>query len=159
MRKAKKFLLNAIILSGTSLLVRMVSVSFGVYVANQIGSEGIGVFQLITSIYMFAITVATSGIHLTTTRLVTEELAVHSPGTAKAALHKCLKYSACFSFGTAFALYFAAPWMTSIWLHNRITIRPLSALALSLPPLALSSVFTGYFTALRNATKTPAHKF
>ena len=92
MRKAKKFLLNAIILSGTSLLVRMVSVSFGVYVANQIGSEGIGVFQLITSIYMFAITVATSGIHLTTTRLVTEELSVRSPGTAKAALHKCLKY-------------------------------------------------------------------
>ncbi len=153
MRKAKKFLLNAIILSGTSLLVRMVSVSFGVYVANQIGSEGIGVFQLITSIYMFSITVATSGIHLTTTRLVTEELAVRSPGTAKAALYKCLKYSACFSFGTAFALYFAAPWMTSIWLHNRITVRPLSALALSLPPLALSSVFTGYFTALRNATK------
>lgn len=153
MRKAKKFLLNAIILSGTSLLVRMVSVSFSVYIANKIGSEGIGVFQLITSIYMFAITVATSGIHLTTTRLVTEELAVHSPGTAKTALFKCLKYSACFSFGTAFALYFAAPWMTSIWLHDKITVRPLIALSLSLPPLALSSVFTGYFTALRNATK------
>lgn len=153
MRKAKKFLLNAVILSGTSLLVRMVSVSFSVYIANKIGAEGIGIFQLITTIYMFAITVATSGIHLTTTRLVTEELAVHSPGTAKTALYKCLRYSTIFSFGTAFALYFAAPWITSIWLHNRISIRPLAALALSLPPLALSSVFAGYFTALRNATK------
>ncbi len=153
MRKAKKFVLNAAILSSTSLFVRMVSVSFGVYVANQIGTEGIGIFQLISSIYMFAITVATSGIHLTTTRLVTEELAVQSPGTAKIALYKCLKYSFCFSVATSYALYFSAPWITSVWLHDKISPLPLVVLSFSLPPLALSSVFTGYFTALRNATK------
>lgn len=153
MRRAKKFVLNAAILTATALLVRMVSVAFSVYVANQIGAEGVGIFQLITSVYLFAVTVATSGIHLTTTRLVTEELAQNSPATAKAALYKCLRYSLCFSILAAAGLYVAAPWVTRVWLHEKISIRPMIALALSLPPLAVSNVFVGYFTALRNATK------
>ena len=87
MRRAKKFVINAAILTANALLVRIVSVSFGVYIANRIGAEGVGVFQLITSVYLFAITLATSGIHLTTTRLVTEELAQNRPATAQKALH------------------------------------------------------------------------
>ena len=88
MRRARQFICNAAILTGTSLLVRMVSVSFSVYVANQIGPEGMGVFQLITTVYMFATTLATSGIHLTTTRLITEELALGNAHSAKSALNR-----------------------------------------------------------------------
>ena len=153
MRRAKKFVINAAILTATALLVRIVSVSFGVYIANRIGAEGVGVFQLITSVYLFAITLATSGIHLTTTRLVTEELAQNRPATAQKALHKCLVYSLFFSCCAGVLLFISAPRITCVWLHNKISARPFYVLSFSLPPLAVSCVFSGYFTALRNATK------
>ena len=47
---------------------------FSVYVANKLGSEGAGIFELIMSIYTFAITFANSGINLAATRIVSEEL-------------------------------------------------------------------------------------
>ena len=62
MRRAKLFFINGIILTSTSLLMRGIGLIFNIYVANQVGSETLGIFSLIMSIYMFAITVATSGI-------------------------------------------------------------------------------------------------
>ena len=75
MRRGRKFFINAIILTSTSLFIRTVGVSFNVYISNKLGASGVGLFQLIMSVYVFAVTFATSGINLTTTRLVAEGLA------------------------------------------------------------------------------------
>lgn len=47
-------------LTSTSLLMRIVGVCFNIYISKKIGSETLGVFSLIMSVYMFSITVATS---------------------------------------------------------------------------------------------------
>lgn len=73
LRKVKVFLLNGILLTCTSLLLRSIGMFFGVYISNKIGTEAVGVYQLIMSVYMFAITIANSGIHLATTRIVSEQ--------------------------------------------------------------------------------------
>lgn len=73
LRRAKLFFINGIILTSTSLLLRGIGLIFNIYVANHVGSETLGIFSLIMSIYMFAITVATSGIGTACTCLVSEE--------------------------------------------------------------------------------------
>lgn len=50
------------------------SMFFNVYVANKLGSEGAGIFELIMSIFTFATTFANSGISLAATRIVSEEI-------------------------------------------------------------------------------------
>lgn len=60
LRKAKLFVINGIILTATSFIIRTVGMSFNVYVSNKVGAECTGLFQLILSVYLFAITVATS---------------------------------------------------------------------------------------------------
>lgn len=60
MRRLKVFIFNGIILTATSVLMRTVGMFFGVYISNKIGTEALGIFSLITSVYMFSITVATS---------------------------------------------------------------------------------------------------
>lgn len=60
MKKAKLFIINSIILTSTSFIIRTVGMSFNAYISNKIGAEGTGLFQLILSIYLFAITLATS---------------------------------------------------------------------------------------------------
>lgn len=73
MRKIKVFLLNGILLTITSLVMRAITMFFNVYISNKIGTEAVGVYGLIMSIYLFAITIANSGIHLATTRIVSEQ--------------------------------------------------------------------------------------
>lgn len=75
MNKLKTFMLNTLIMFASSLLLQLISVGFSVYISNKIGSEALGVFSLIMSVYMFGITLASAGINIATTRIVSEELA------------------------------------------------------------------------------------
>ena len=68
--KKHTFLKNAFILTATSLLLRTVGMFFRVYMSGKIGAEGMGLYQLIFSIYVLASTFATSGISTAVTRLV-----------------------------------------------------------------------------------------
>ena len=74
MKKLRAFLVSALVLTATSLLVNSIGVWFSLYIAGKIGSEAMGVFQLVMSVYGFAVTLAASGINLAATRLVAEEL-------------------------------------------------------------------------------------
>ena len=61
MKKIERFLLNTVILVVTSIFIRSMSMTFRVIIANKIGSEGVGLLELIMSIYFLAITIANSG--------------------------------------------------------------------------------------------------
>ena len=74
MNRFGRFLINGSIMTLVALLMRTVSVVFNVYISNSIGAEGLGLFTLISTVYSFALTVATSGINLATTRLISEAL-------------------------------------------------------------------------------------
>ena len=81
MRK-RKLLANALFMSASALLLRFAGVSFNVWLSNRIGEAGMGLFQLISSAYMLAVTFATSGIRTATVRLLSEESALKSRGGA-----------------------------------------------------------------------------
>ena len=89
MRK-RSFILNAVFLTSATLIARVIGIAFRVYMSNKIGSEGIGLYQLITTIYMFSATFATSGISLAVTRLVTDSISKKEYKTAKIATSRCL---------------------------------------------------------------------
>ena len=56
----KVFILNGIILTATSIIMRLVGMCFNIYISKKVGSESLGIFSLIMSVYMFSITLATS---------------------------------------------------------------------------------------------------
>ena len=56
---------------------------FNIYIANTVGEEAVGVFSLVMSVYMFGITLASAGINIATTRVVSEELACNNELGAK----------------------------------------------------------------------------
>ena len=64
MRRAKQLLLHTSAMTATSLLMRTIALVFQVYVAGKIGAAGIGLFQLVMSVYTLATTVAVSGVRL-----------------------------------------------------------------------------------------------
>ena len=78
--KRKKLILNALLLTLSTMSFGIVNMIFRVYLSNKIGTEGMGLFQLITSISIVANTLAISGIRVTMTRLVAEELGKNNYG-------------------------------------------------------------------------------
>lgn len=153
MSNARRFLVNAAVLTVTSLFMNIIGVWFNLYISNKIGMSAMGVFQLILSVYSLGITVATSGIHLTATRLVAEEMGRNNQPGMLDAMRKCFLYALVFGVCTAVALYVLAPVAGTRWIGDTAAVRPLRLMALGLPLVPLSCAMNGYFTAVRRVAK------
>lgn len=154
MRKLKVFLINGIVLTATSFLLQTIGLFFNVYISNKIGSESVGVFQLLMSVYTFFITFALSGINLSCMRIISEEIAKGFSGNTKKAMKYCLAYSLLFGGLAGVLLFIFTPFISTNWLHNKISFTPLYIISFSLPFLALSAALKGYFSAVRRVSKT-----
>jgi len=159
---ARRFAQNALLLIAVNLLMRTVGVSFNVYLSNRAGGEVMGLFSLLSGVYAFALTLGCGGINLGTTRMVADALG-HGLGNPAACqkeirlcLKRCLIYSLCFGIGACFLLYILAPTVGSVWLGDERTVSSLRVMALTLPPIALTSCMSGYFTAMRNIVPNAA---
>ena len=161
MTRLKRFILNGLLITAVSLVMRGIAVSFNVYLSNTIGAVAMGIFTLISTVYGFALTVATSGIGLAATRHIAEAVGEDSSDgilpckspAVKCVVRKCIAYALFFSLSSAVLLYFLAPYIGTRLLQDERTVSSLKVLAVSLPPIALSSVFNGYFMAVRRVYK------
>lgn len=152
--RRRLFFENAAILIAGSFALRGLGVAFGAWMSGKMGAEGMGLFQLIATVYTLAGTLATSGIYLTVTRLVSEEIAAGNYTGADDAMRKCMRYGLLVSILAALLLYFLAPWIGDSLLGDNRTLLSLRILAFALPFMAFSSSLRGYFFALRKAGKS-----
>ncbi|MBE7016737.1 MAG: hypothetical protein E7420_01065 [Ruminococcaceae bacterium] len=145
----KKLLQNTLVMTVSGIIMRCVGLSYQVWLAGRVGSDGIGLFQLIASVNALCATFAISGIRFTSTRLVSEELGLGRPRGAVGAVGCCLAYASV--FGTAaFALMFlGAEKIGFLWIGDARTVLSLRTLSLCMPFISLSSVFSGWFIANR----------
>lgn len=153
MKRAKKYFVNALILSACTLLMRTVAVAFNAFCVNKVGGEGMGLFSLVMSVYTFAVTLATSGVNLAATRLVALYFGKNEGASVKSAMRKCLLYS--FLFGTlaSVMLYAFSDFAATRFLNEGRAAVSIRALSLSLLPLSFCSAFSGYFAAVRRVYK------
>lgn len=159
MKKIKVFILNALILLASSIILQLISMFFNVYISNRIGSEAVGVFTLVMSVYMFGITLATSGINIAATRIISEELALNNKTGVKSATKKCIIISLITGLLASFIFLVFSNFIVSKCLHNRVSNNVIYALCIALPFISTSSAINGYFVAVRKAYKNAIAKF
>ena len=147
MRKRTRFICNTALLTASTLLMRCIGCAFQVWLAGRIGSAGIGLFQLMGTVGGLAVTFAVSGIGFGTMRLVSRQLGCGSTAGARAVVRRCMVYALCFGCTAGAALYGLAEPIGFLWIEDGRTVLPLRIMAPELPFIALSAVFTGYFTA------------
>ena len=105
MRSGKLLIYNTSVLTIGTILMKSISVFFNVYLTNRIGSAGIGLFQLITTVYGLFITFASSGIKLGATRLVSESELTDNK-QSRAIMRICIKYALSAGLIAAIFLFF-----------------------------------------------------
>lgn len=146
MSNAKRLMINTIMLTASALLMRTVAVSFNVYLTNIIGPEGIGLFQLISTVYAMATTFSVAGIRLAAMRLVADSLALNR-------LNQRQIMKVCFFYGIfcgtvmGSALSLGADIVALNWIENENAVVALKILGISLPFVSISAALNGYFTS------------
>ena len=143
------YLENALILTASGLALRAVGMGLRVYMAGQLGSEGMGLYQLVFTVYGLAVALATSGVSVAAARMTAEQLGQSKRRTLPAVMGRVLWAAAGLGV-TAGALQFAlavpaARW----WLGDERAALSLQILAFSLPFMALGAAMRGYFLARR----------
>ena len=153
MERAKRYFINALILSGCTLLMRTVGVAFNAFCVDRVGAEGMGLFSLVMSVYTFAVTFATSGVNLAATRLCALHVGRGEGAAAESAMRSCLLYAAAFGTAATVGLFFFAGPCAVHFLREPRAALSLRGVSLSLLPLSLCSAFCGYFAAVRRVYK------
>lgn len=156
MRRNRALLLNTLLLTATSLFMRAVGLAFQVYLSKTIGAVGIGLFTLVMSVNSFAATFAISGIRFTSMRLTAEELGRNNSAGIRKTITCCVIYAVFFGTIALLTLNNAAGFIGSRIIGDERTVLSLKLLSLSLPLVAVASVFSGYFTAVCRVAKTAA---
>lgn len=156
MKRLGRFLVSGLALTAVALLLRTVGVFFHAFITGRVGASATGLYQLTMSVYSPALTLATAGVNLAASRLVAEELGKRRGGRPRAVLGRCLAYAGVLSLLVGFLLFLLTPYISHHWLGSCDAETLLRLLAVGLPFIALSSAMNGYFTAIRQATKTAA---
>lgn len=171
--RRSRFLWNACLLTLASFGMRGVGMVFNIYLTTHLGAAGLGRFSLIMSVYGFAVTLASAGIGLAVTRVISEaegtaeEAAVlkvdrkqknSSPSATDTAYPKIrramrtgMEYSFLLGITATILLFFLSGPIGRQCLHDEQSIPALRILSVTLIPVSLSVTYNGYFVARRRA--------
>jgi len=154
LKRTKVFFINGIVLTITAFIMKSIGMVFSLYVSNKIGSEAVGVFSLVMSVYLFAVTLATSGLSLACTCIVSEQFAKKNFIDGLKAVKSCLIFALLLGLGSSILVFLFSNIIAENWLKSMISTTPLYLISIGLPFISISSVINGYFSAVRKAYKS-----
>ena len=154
----KRFIKNSLMMTTTLLITQIAAIFFNIYISSKIGAEGMGIYRLVITVYAFSATFATSGITLSVTRLVTDFLTFKRCGEAKHAVAVCMAVGVGLSCAVGTLLFAFSNKIGVDFLGDARTVLSLKVLAFSLPFMAVSACFRGYFLAVRSVLKSASEQ-
>ena len=154
MNRTRKFLFDGLILAISAVFMRTVGVSWNAYVSNRVGAESMGLLSLVMSVYGFAVTFACSGVGFGVTRTISESLGKNDKNGARRSLLVAIFYAVIFGSVAGISLYIGAEYIGTSLLSDERTVKSIKLISISLLPISLSSVFGGYFNAVRRVYKS-----
>ncbi len=138
---------DALLLTGTNLLLRAVGLAFQAYTASLMGAAGVGLLQLIATVGLLFGTVGSSGVRVAAMVLSAQEFGRRSLPGVRRAMQCCLCYGLIVSTVSGGLLYVLSDTVARFWVQDLRAVPSLQATAVFLPVSVLSSVMSGYFTA------------
>ena len=144
----QSYLKNAALLTGADVLLRLAGMGLRIYLANALGGEGMGLYQLVLAVYALFVTLATAGVSVAATRLMAEELA-RGRAQARGMLVRLAGTGLLLGTAAMAAQYGLAGAAARWWLGDVRAAGALRVSAFGMPWMALSAVLRGFFIARR----------
>ena len=144
----QSYLKNAALMTGADVLLRLAGMGLRIWLANALGGEGMGLYQLVLAVYSLFVTLATAGVSVAATRLMAEELA-RSRAQARGMLVRLAGTGLLLGAAAMAAQYGLAGAAARWWLGDVRAAGALRVSAFGMPWMALSAVLRGFFIARR----------
>lgn len=146
----RTFVKNTVVMTVTSLLLRTLGILFRIFISNRVGAEGMGLYQLVFSIYVLGTTFASAGLSTAVTCLAAEQMVQGN----RRGLQRVMRLSAAASLLvggiSALLLYVGAP-LIGDWVGDRRAVSAVAVSGIALPFIGICNCLKGYFMARRRA--------
>ena len=150
--KKSTIIKGTLILTAAGLLTRMIGFVYRIYLSNALGSEQLGIYQLIFPVYGICHTLYASGIQTAISKLVAETAA----GVKKEGARRILLCGAALSFLLALTcsllLYLNADLVATVFLKEAACAPALRILSLAFPFCGITSCINGYSYGMSKST-------
>lgn len=146
----RAFYQNTAVMTVTSLLLRLLGIVFRIFVSNRVGAEGMGLYQLVFSVYILGATFATGGLITAVTCLAAGKLTQSDGGGVRRLMR--LSFLLCIGVGgiSALLLYAGAP-LIGGWMGDLRAVPAIAISGIALPFIGVAACVKGYFMARRKA--------
>ncbi len=141
---------GAIILTIANVITRMIGFFYRIYMAKTIGAEGMGLYQLITPLYLLVWSVSSSGLSTSMSKLTAQEKARGYIGNVKRLLHYALIATIGIALVFSFIFYNFSDEIAEIIIKDFRTALSLRIISICFPFMAAGSVLRGYYLGLQN---------
>ncbi len=145
----RTFFTNAVVLTLTTQLLRVVGLFFIAFLSGRIGTEGIGLYQLTFSVYFLASTMASSGIGIAVSRLTAESIGISGYKSTSNVVRRAAAFSLFTGLLIGIVLFVFSGFIGTSLLGDHRSVISLKTLSFGLPFMALSSCLRGYFYGVR----------
>ncbi len=148
----KKFRLlkNAALLTATGFILRGLGMVLRIYMSGRIGEEGMGLYQLISSVYFLFITIAQSGLSVTVTRMCAQKLALNDKWGAYRVLKSAIAVALITGGLSCVGMLTLSGTLSRLWIADSRAVYSLRILAFSLPFISVCNALSAYFIASKN---------
>ena len=149
-----KFLKGTLILTISSIVVKVIGALNWVILSRIMGGEGIGLYQMGFPIYLMAITVSSAGIPVAISIITAEKVAMEDYGGAQRVFHVSLKMLFCTGLLFSLLLVVLAHWLVETVLPDARAYNSIIALAPAVFFVTFLASFRGYFQGWQIMTPT-----
>ena len=143
---------GALILTLANIITRILGFVYRIYMSNLIGSEGVGLYQLITPLYLLVWSFTSSGLSTAMNKLTAQEMAKNRSGNCQRLLFLALSISTALSLIIAFAVHSYSYQISTYLIKDSRTQLSLKIISTCFPFMSAGSIIRGYFLGLKNTT-------
>lgn len=142
-RRSLKY--NAAILTVTGFLVKVIGFFYRVFIANAVGSEGLGLYQLVTPIYSLLVLVLSAGVQIAVSRFVAEETSRRPDGRGMKITSLAAGVIMAVGLIVCGILLLNLDTLVFAFTGDMRTRNSLLWILIFIPPIAAASAYKGYF--------------
>jgi len=146
----RTFYKNTAIMTGCSLLLRLFGILFRIFISNRVGAEGMGLYQLVFSVYVLGTTFANSGIVTAVTCIAAEHFAQGNYTAVTRLMRLCSMISLLIGGASSLILFTGAP-LIGQWIGDDRAVPAIAICGVALPFIGVAGCMKGYFLARRQA--------
>ena len=149
MKYPSTLLRGTLTLTAAGLFSRIMGFFYRIFLANTIGAEGMGIYQMIFPIYSVCFSLCASGIETAISKLTAEKYAIGKPKEASDILCTGLFLTLTLAFGCSFFIYQFAEKISILFLQEPRCTQLIKILAFTIPFGTTQSCICGYYFGMR----------